>query len=247
MKHALTDFLGIPVVFVLFWLALSVAESRAYDAAPPLSDREIVESLTELKQNQKNLVQRIDDTNRRIDDMNQSINSRIDMLILTIDKRFDAVDKRFDAMDKRFESMQKNMDARFEAMQKNMDARFEAIQKNMDARSDAVDKRFETMDKRFEEQHNMILTLFGSVMALVIALMGYMIWDRKTAQEPVKKRVGILEENMETVSRGLISIERKTENAAASAQVLQRVVASLQDFSRKNSEMADSLKSHSLL
>lgn len=57
-----------------------------------------------------------------------------------------------------------------------------------------VYKRFESIENRFDTQQNLIVTLFGSVMALIMALMGYILWDRKTAQEPMKKKVIALED-----------------------------------------------------
>ena len=117
-------------VCLLFFLG--TVPAMAYDTAPRISDREIIESLTELKQGHKNLHQ-------RIDHMNQSLN------------------QRFDSMDKRFDEMTQNF------------------------------------NQRFEEMHSMILNLFTSVMALVIAMIGYMIWDRKTAQQPFKQQIDRLE------------------------------------------------------
>ncbi|MEA2060749.1 MAG: hypothetical protein U9P10_09655 [Thermodesulfobacteriota bacterium] len=82
---------------ILLW-TIPVA---AYDTAPRISDKKIVERLTRLEEGQK-------------------------ALFRELDKRFEAMDKRFEAMDKRFESI----DKRFEAMDKrfeSIDKRFEAI------------------------------------------------------------------------------------------------------------------------
>ncbi|NDY73804.1 hypothetical protein DO021_11580 [Desulfobacter hydrogenophilus] len=155
---------------------------HAVETAPRISDREIVESLTELKQGQKNLNQRIDD------------------LIYNMDKRFEAMDKRFDS----------------------------------------IDKRFETVDKRFEAMHNMILTLFCSVMALVIALMGYMVWDRKTAQQPLRSKMLKLEENYHEVNT-LLEIQNP------SGPVVARILASFRKLAETDEKVAAILKTYSLL
>ena len=144
---------------------MGTVPATAYDTAPRISDREIIESLAELKQGDKNL-------NRRIDDMNRSLN-----------QRFDAIGKRFDAIDKRFDVMNQSLNQRFDVI----DKRFDEMAQSSNKKFDAIDKRFDEMtqnfNQRFEEMHAMILTLFTSVMALVIAMIGYMIWDRKTAQQ----------------------------------------------------------------
>ncbi|MEA1969272.1 MAG: hypothetical protein U9N77_13785, partial [Thermodesulfobacteriota bacterium] len=62
--------------------------------------------------------------------------------------------------------------------QKNINQRFEDMNTNINQRFEDINQRFEDMNQRFEELHSLILTLFGSVMALIVALIGYMIWDR---------------------------------------------------------------------
>ena len=57
-----------------------------------------------------------------------------------------------------------------------MDKRFEMMQKSMD-------KRFESMDKRFEILTDLIMALTTGIFALV----GFMMWDRRTVVEKAKK------------------------------------------------------------
>ena len=61
------------------------AISWAYETAPRISDREIVERLTKLEEGQK-------------------------AILREIDKRFESMDKRFESIDKRFESIDKRFD-----------------------------------------------------------------------------------------------------------------------------------------
>ena len=158
-------------VFLLFFGGTMPA--MAYDTAPRISDREIIESLAELKQGQKSLNQ------------------------------------RFDSLDKRFES---------------------------------IDKRFESIDKRFEEMHNLILTLFASVMALVVAMIGYMIWDRKTAQQPFRDQLHHLE-------NGVLNMEAEAQLGMKnpSGPVIERLLASLRKLAETDGKVAEVLRSFSLL
>ena len=59
----------------------------AFETAPRISDREIVERLARLEEGQKNL-------EKRFDDLRSELNSRFE----AVDKRFEAVDKRFDTL-----------------------------------------------------------------------------------------------------------------------------------------------------
>ena len=83
---------------IAIWMAVALclaSTASAVETSERISDREIIESLVELKAGQKALNQRIDDMNGRFSD---------------VDKRFDAIDKRFDAIDKRFDAVDKRID-----------------------------------------------------------------------------------------------------------------------------------------
>ena len=185
--------------------------SSAYENAPRISDREIVESLTELKQDQKATHQRIDD------------------MIRTFDQRFEGMNKRFEGMNKRFDDMNKRSDD----MNYNLNKRFEAINIRLDDMN-------HNLNKRFEDMHNMILTLFGSVMALIVALIGYMIWDRKTAHQPLKSKIGKLENNYDL-------IESHLETTNPSGPVVTRMLTSFRELARTNEEVAEILRANFLL
>ena len=190
------------ILFCAVLLSLmGTVPATAYDTAPRISDREIIESLAELKQGYKNL-------NRRIDDMNQSLNQRFD----AIDKRFDEMtqssNKKFDTIDKRFDEMTQNF------------------------------------NQRFEEMHAMILTLFTSVMALVIAMIGYMIWDRKTAQQPFKHQLQQLGNQVSTVET---TMETQLDMKNPSGPVIARLLASLRKLAETDGKVAEVLRSFSLL
>ena len=76
-------------LFTLIGLLFCASPGRApaYETAPPISDREIVERLTRLEEGQK-------------------------AIIREMDKRFESMDKRFESMDKRFQEI----NARFEQL-----------------------------------------------------------------------------------------------------------------------------------
>ena len=89
----------------------------AVDAAPRISDREIIEGLADIRGDIKELkaeIKRLDEgqkaIDRRLDDMNNSVNKRFDDMNDSVNKRFDdmnnSVNKRFDDVNKRFDTIQ---------------------------------------------------------------------------------------------------------------------------------------------
>jgi DNA repair exonuclease SbcCD ATPase subunit len=85
----------------LIGLLFCASPGQAYETAPPISDREIVERLTRLEEGQKAII-------REMDQRFESIDKRFE----SIDKRFESIDNRFDSIDNRFQEI----NARFEQL-----------------------------------------------------------------------------------------------------------------------------------
>ena len=71
------------LIVMLICSALLMPNTDAVETAPRITDREIIESLAELKQGQVNLNRRMDDFNRRFE---------------SIDNRFESIENRFDSL-----------------------------------------------------------------------------------------------------------------------------------------------------
>jgi len=170
---------------------------NAVEVAPRISDREIIESLTELKAGQKALGARMD--------------------------------QRFEAVDQRFEAFQRQINQRFE----KVDQRFDAFQQQIDQRFDAVDQRFEAVD----EQLDKIWTLMLVMIAGIFGLIGYIVWDRKTALRPVEQRLMALE----------AEFHRDLEIQHEDGSRLTRLVKVLREMAKSDEKLANVLRSFSLL
>ncbi|MGB9496615.1 MAG: hypothetical protein ACKVE3_01930 [Dissulfuribacterales bacterium] len=80
--------------------------AHAVEAAPRITDREIIQGLAEIKGEIRGIKARLDSVDKRFEQ---------------VDKRFEQVDKRFEQVDKRFDVMQHNMDNRFDSIEKKID------------------------------------------------------------------------------------------------------------------------------
>ncbi len=178
-------------IILYFFIIISIGSTRlfAIETAPRISDREIIEALTEIKVGQKALKE-------------------------LMKERFEQVDKHFEQVDKRFEQV---------------DKRFEQI----DKRFEQVDKRFEQVDKRFEQMLNLVLSLFGSLMILIISILGYSIWDRRTVTKKVSEKVE--------------KIERDLDIKDINGSRLVRLIEALKTLSKEDHKLAAVLRSFNLL
>ena len=99
-----------------------------------------------------------------------------------------------------------------------------------EAKINALDVRFESIDKQFmyqQKQIDDIKTLFywgfGILITLLIFMLGYMIWDRRTAMQPALEQAAKAHEN----SRNLI--------------------LTLREYSKKHADLAEILRTHGIL
>ena len=83
-------------------------------------------------------------------------------------------------MNKRFEEMRADVNTRFEEMRADTNKRFEEMREDTNKRFEQVDKRFEQIDKRIEDLITFLWILAGIFTALVVAVIAFAYWDRRT-------------------------------------------------------------------
>ncbi|MEA3443761.1 MAG: hypothetical protein U9R19_03460 [Bacteroidota bacterium] len=123
--------------------------------------------------------------------------------------RFEALDSKFEAIDSRFEAI----DLRFEAL----DSKFEAI----DSKFEAIDSKFEAMETKIDAIKSKVETLywgFGIMITLMLFLFGYIVWDRKTALNPVQNKTISLEEKVNKIE---IVYREQAQNDPVFAKLLR--------------------------
>lgn len=229
----------IKILLLLVSIAVS-APAAAVDVAPRISDREIIESLADLKAGQKSLEAKMD---LRFNAMQEQIDQRS----AVIDQRFatmqEKIDQRFAAADQRFTAAQELIDQRFTAMQEQIDQRFNAVDQRfvaVDQRFNAVDQRFVAVDQRFEaieRQLDFIQQLMLVTIAGIFGLIGFIIWDRYSTLRPMDTRLRRLEEDL----------ERDLELQSPEGSRLTRLIHALRELAKEDKKVEAILRSFSLL
>ena len=152
-------------LLITCWLIFLPVVVYAIETAPRISDREIIESLTELKSGQKNL--------------------------------------------------EKFMNQRFEQMEKHNDTRFQAF------------------EKRFSFLENLMMIAISGIFGLI----GYIVWDRKTALRPLEKKLDKLEQDL----------QHDLELQSPEGSRLTRLIHALRELAKHDTKVAETLKMFSLL
>ena len=134
-------------------------------------------------------------------------------------------------------SEQKVVIGRMDARAKQVDQSFEQVDQRFDDMLGSMNSRFAQIDQRLVNLENNMRTMFGSIIAMIIALFGYIIWDRRTAMRPLEQKVNALEEDLVR--------DMDIRNPAGSS--LTRVIEAFRDLAKSDDKVAEILRSHSLL
>lgn len=129
----------------------------------------------------------------------------------------------------RLEERMNGFDKRMDGMEKRLDGRIDGLQNFFNQRFDDVDKKFESMnqsiDSRFESMQNLLIGIMSIFGAMVIALMGMILWDRKTFQTKIK-----------------IEAVKEIKN-----KYIKRIINVLKDLAKHDKRVMEILKQHHLL
>ncbi|MGD9826216.1 hypothetical protein [Desulfobacter sp.] len=95
----------------------------------------------------------------------------------------------------------------------------------------------EALNKRLDDSNNTMLVLFGSLITLIVALFGYIAWDRRTMVRPVIEQVNRLERKV------LADLDLEHSDGS----LLRRQLEALRQYAGKNPEFAEILRGLALL
>ena len=128
--------------------------------------------------------------------------------LIKIEERLNSLNERINSTNERITSLEKQMNVKFEG----------------------VDTKFESQQQQINDLKQFFFWGFGIVIALIIALFGYIMWDRRTALYPLLNRVNSLEHHQDEFGRKLVEVNKiKTalkemgESDSKIAEILKRV------------------------
>jgi len=109
------------------------------------------------------------------------------------------VDKRFDDMNKRFD----DMNNRINDMSKRIDEVNNSINSRIDDMNKSINDRIDDVNNRIDDMSSIMLWGFGILFAGMFALVGFIIWDRRSALAPAIRKNKELEERQGKIEKTL--------------------------------------------
>ncbi|WP_222424043.1 hypothetical protein, partial [Desulfamplus magnetovallimortis] len=135
-----------------------------------------------------------------------------------------------EALSVRLSDLRAEMKSDQEALRAEMKAGQEALRAEMKAGQEAL-------GKRMDDSNSTMLVFFSSIITLIVALFGYIAWDRRTMVKPVIDKVDRLEREI------LNDLDFHHNDGS----LLRRQLRVLREYSRKNPEFAEIMRGAELI
>jgi hypothetical protein len=103
------------------------------------------------------------------------------------------------------------------------EAKMEVIDAKMEALETKMDVKFESIQKQIDQLSTLFYWGFGILITLFIFMLGYMIWDRRTALQP--------------------ALDKATDADAKSTNL----ILALREYSKKHPDLTEILRTHGIL
>ena len=125
------------------------------------------------------------------------------------------------------------LDERTQYLEKLIDERTQYLEKLINERTQKMDARIDHLQKQIDDLKEEMKWQFGVLFSLIVALFGFIIWDRRTFMKPLEERV--------------ISLNEETKNIKEKVQLNERLLQALRELSLKDEKLREILKQFNLL
>lgn len=112
------------------------------------------------------------------------------------------------------------METSLKEFKESVDKHFEQI----DKRFEQVDKRFEQVDRRIERVESVMMWGFGLLFTTMVGMVGFVLWDRRTAVAPVARAVKEKEAEIEELKKRERLLEEAVRDYAVGDQRLTGIL-----------------------
>jgi hypothetical protein len=107
--------------------------------------------------------------------------------------------------EQKIDALRTEMNIKFESIQKNMNTRFEAVQDGIKATNARIDD--------LKDQYGYIMALLIFIIGAMMSLIGFVVYDRRTAIKPVQRSQDRLEDILVEYSKENKKLRELLKNA----------------------------------
>ncbi|MBF0437987.1 MAG: hypothetical protein HQL93_02585 [Magnetococcales bacterium] len=125
-----------------------------------------------------------------------------------------------DKINQRLDDSIQNTNKRFDDVNKRIEESNQATNKRIEESNQATNKRIDDLTSSVNDLRHTMLTLFGALLSLIMALIGFILWDRRTMMRPLEERIAQNAKEIKTIQELL---QEKSNQLSQFLQVLREM------------------------
>ena len=148
---------------------------------------------------------------------------RMETLML---ERFKAIDQRFDALDKKIDDTKADL-------QRQINDTKNDLQRQLNGVKDDLEQNKQDFDQKLDRVWSVMFWLGGMLLTAMFALMGFILWDRRSYLSAVKEQQRLMTARQELLERqqrlNNIVIDKLVEEDPRLKELVEEAAATLDD------------------
>ena len=111
----------------------------------------------------------------------------------------------------------RRVDERIDGLDSKLSTRIDSLDKHIDGLDSKLSTRIDSLEKRIDDLRNLLYVILAGMFALVIGmlgLVGFILWDRRTALAPAVKKIEVLEKKEDRLEGALKEFAQKEPRLA---------------------------------
>jgi len=174
-----------------------------------------------MEANNKNLETKIDAVETKVEATNQ----RIDSLKTNLETKIDSTNKRIDSLKANLETKIDATNQRIDLLKTSLETQIKATNDNLETQIKSVDIKVENTNQRIDDLYNVLVVLMGGIFALI----GFIMWDRRTMIEKTKSEIA-----------------NHTKEYYTEKNTTKEILEILREYAKKDKDLENILSKHNL-
>ena len=102
-------------------------------------------------------------------------------------------------MNTQLSSLRNEMNSEINSLRNEMNSEIKGLRSEIETNLKPIDHRFDAMNKRIDSMGSLMYWGFGILFSMMLFMLGFIIWDRRTTLAPVKANISDLQKENEII------------------------------------------------
>jgi len=142
-----------------------------------------------------------------------------------LETKIDATNKRIDSLKTNLETKIDSTNKRIDSLKANLETKIDATNQRIDLLKTSLETQIKNTNQRIDDLYNVLVVLMGGIFALI----GFIMWDRRTMIEKTKSEIA-----------------NHTKEYYTEKNTTKEILEILREYAKKDKDLENILSKHNL-